>query len=254
VLSNVERQEQLLRYLEQHRRATVQELCQHFSISMATARRDLEALAGQGKITRFHGGAMIARQAPPEPPALQRTHQQAAEKRRIGQATARLVSDGETIFLGSGTTVLEVARALRHHHDLTVITNSVPVMTLLADAPAITLIGLGGLLRRSEMSLIGHLTEQSLAGFHCDRVIMGIRAIDIERGLSNDYLGESMTDRAILSLGSQVIVVADHTKCGFVSTAFLAPVTVMHTLVTDSKTSPEFIAALRQLGIQVVVA
>ena len=253
-LSSIERQEELLRFVEQHQRATVTEIAEHLSVSLATVRRDLETLAEQSKIQRFHGGAIAVPQAPPELPALQRETEQAEHKKRIGRTAAELVDDGETIFLGSGTTVLEVARNLRQHRHLTVITNSLPVINLLIDAPEINMVALGGILRRSELSMIGHLTAQALGEVHAHKIIMGIRALDIERGLTNDYLPETMTDRAILAQPGEVIIVADHTKCGRISTASVAPITAMQKFVTDSETPPGFVEALRANDIEVVVA
>jgi len=251
-LSNVERQERMLRFVEQRQRVTVADICDQFGVSVATARRDLEALAERGRVRRVHGGALAIHRAPPELPALQRAGEQAAEKRRIGQAAAALVADGETVFLSSGTTTLEVARSLRSQRHLTVITNSLLALNELADTPEITLVGLGGLLRRSEMSFIGHITEQALAEVRADKVIIGIRAIDAEQGLTNDFLPETMTDRAIMRIAREVIVVADHSKCGRVSAAFVAPLSAMRTLVTDSGTPPEFVDALTAQGIQVL--
>jgi DeoR family transcriptional regulator, aga operon transcriptional repressor len=253
-LSNVERQQRVLQFIEEHQRASVAAICERFGVSEATARRDLEALEGLGAIQRVHGGALAARRAPPELPALERAGEQAEEKRRIGQAAAALVGDGETVFLSSGTTTLETARHLRERSGLTVITNSLLVMNMLAGAEGVTLVGLGGMLRRSEMSLIGHVTELALAELRADKVIIGIRAIDIEQGLTNDYLPETMTDRAILRIARTVIVAADHTKCGRVSAALVAPVSAMHTLVTDTHTPPAFNAALESQGVRVVVA
>lgn len=253
-ISNIERQEQLLRFVRHHQRATVAQISQRFSVSLATARRDLEALAKRSEIERFHGGAKALCQAPPEAPVLLRSKEQAEEKRRIGRATTELIKDGETVFLGSGTTVLEVARHLRDRRNLTVITNSLLVINMLADLPDITLVGLGGVLRQSEMSMIGHLTEQALAEVNAQKTVIGIHALDVERGLTNDYLPETMTDRAILARNGEKIVVADHTKCGRISTASVAPITAMDKLVTDSQTPPDFVAALRAKGIEVVIA
>lgn len=253
-LSNTERQEQVTLFVEQHQRVTVAELCARFSVSFATARRDLELLAKQGRLRRVHGGALALHRSPPELPVLERSSERADLKKRIGLAAAALVSDGETIFLGSGTTALEVAYPLRQRRDLTVITNSLLVASALVDAPEITVVCLGGILRRSELSMIGHLAEKSLGEVRADKVILGIRAIDLRNGLTNEYLPETMTDRAILNSGRKAIIVADHSKFGLVSTAFVAPLTAVHTLVTDSGTPPEYISALRDLGIQVIVA
>ncbi len=251
-LSNIERQERLVRFVEEQERVSVEQICEEFSVSPATARRDLDALAKGGKVQRFRGGALAVQSAPPEPPLSLRSVEQADEKRQMGQIAASLVENGETIFLGSGTTVLEIAHSLRNHRDLTVITNSLLVMNALADMSGIMLVGLGGILRSSELSFIGHLTEQALADFRVDKVIMGIRAIDIETGLTNDYLPETQTDRVIFGIGKKNILVADHTKCERVSTTFVAPISIIDTFVTDRYTSPAFIEALIAQGIRVL--
>lgn len=250
--SGLERREQLLRFVETHERVTIPQICQEFLVSPATARRDLELLEAEGKIRRFHGGALSLRNAPPEPAFTERSGEQAEEKRRIGRAAAALINDGETLFLGSGTTVLEVARNLRQHHSLTVITNSLLVMNMLADVPDMTVVGLGGILRATEQSFIGHLTELSLSELRVNKVIMGIRAVDLDTGITNDYLPETQTDRKILSISRAVIVVADHTKCGRISSVFLAPLSQVNTFVTDTRAPAEFTSALSDMGIQVL--
>jgi DeoR family transcriptional regulator, aga operon transcriptional repressor len=253
-LSSFERQNQILDFLHRNPRISITEICDNFSVSQATARRDLEYLAREAKIQRVHGGAIATLQAPPEQPILQRQGEQSEEKIRIGKAAAALVQDGETIFLGSGTTVLEVARALRGRTNLTVITNSLPVVNALAGVEGITLISLGGLLRPSELSFIGHITEQSLGEVRADKVIIGTRAISLEHGLTHEYLPETMTDRAILKSGREIIVIADHTKVGRAATVLLAPLSSIHYFVTDLQTPLGFIKAMKKLGIHVVTA
>lgn len=245
------RQRQILELAQSSQQVTVGELSRRFGVSEITIRRDLQDLADQGLLQRAHGGAITFPVAPPEPPVMQRCCEQEDEKNRIGKAVAQLVNDGETILLSSGTTVLEVISNLHNKH-ITVITNSLPIMNAVADLPSIKLVGLGGVFRRSEMSLIGHLTEQSLTEVRADKVIMGIRAIDLEHGLTNDYLEETLTDRAILRTGREVIIAADHTKIGRVSTAFVAPLSAVHTLVTDKGAPEEFLTALIERGIRVI--
>jgi DeoR family transcriptional regulator of aga operon len=143
---------------------------------------------------------------------------------------------------------------LRSRHNLTMITNSLPVINVLADLADVNLIVLGSMLRDSELSFIGHITEQTLAEVRADKVVMGVRALRLDLGLTNDHLPEILTDRAILSVGREVIVVADHTKFGVVAPAFLAPLNSFHTLVTDTQTSEDFLAALREQGIRVIIA
>ena len=249
-----ERQKQILSLLDRHGRLSVAEIVEQFSISEATARRDLESLASQGKAKRVHGGIISKEQAPPEMPILERKNEQAEEKARIGRAAASLVAAQETIFLGSGSTVLEVARNLRDHKQLTVITNSLPVLNILAGLKEITVISLGGMLRESELSFIGHIAEQALAEVRVDKVFMGTRGVSLDHGLTNDYLQETLTDRAILKIGREVIIVADYSKINRVSTVLLAPLNAMNIFVTDSDSDKKFLAALRKQGINVMIA
>ena len=253
-LPTPERQKQILSLLTREKRLSVTEIVKQFSISEATARRDLESLTSQGKAQRVHGGVIAVEQAPPELPILERENEQIDEKIRIGRATASLVADDESLFLGSGTTVVEVARNLREHKNLTVITNSLPVLNMLAGIKGITVISLGGMLRESELSFIGHITEQALTEIRVDKVIMGTRGVSLEHGLTNDYLQETLTDRAIMRSGRQVIIVADHTKVNRVSTVLLAPLDSIHTFVTDTNVDQKFVQALKKQRIQVVIA
>jgi DeoR/GlpR family transcriptional regulator of sugar metabolism len=253
-VSGTDRQLQILQLLERQQRISVAEVCDRFEVSEATARRDLESLAGKGMLQRVHGGAIVLTQAPPEQPILHRQNEQADEKMRIGQAAARMVQAGETIFLGSGTTVLEAARALRGRSGLTVLTNSMPVVNALAGAEGITVICLGGMLRESELSFIGHITEQALAEVRADKVFIGTRAISLEYGLTHEYLPETMTDRAILKAGKQIIVLADHTKFGRAATVRLAPLESIQTIVTDKGISQEILEAVQERGLRVVVS
>jgi DeoR/GlpR family transcriptional regulator of sugar metabolism len=249
-----ERQKQILSLLTRQGRLSINEIVAQFEISTATARRDLETLAAQGKVQRVHGGVIAVEAAPPELPILERESEQADEKSRIGLAAANLVADNETVFLGSGTTVLETAKNLRDRKNLTVITNSLPVLNALAGLKEVTVISLGGMLRESELSFIGHITELALAEVRVDKVIVGTRGVSLEHGLTNDYLQETLTDRAILKIGREVVIVADHTKINRVSTALLAPLNAMQVFVTDTQADKKFVAALKKQGIEVMVA
>jgi DeoR/GlpR family transcriptional regulator of sugar metabolism len=249
-----ERHHQIQTIIADRNRATVQELSTLFGVSEATIRRDLEELNNQGLIRRTHGGAVRAMIAPKELPMMQRMDEHPDEKARIGKAAVELIGDGDTIFLGSGSTVLEVARNLPAGINLTVITNSLPVVNEVATRSGIELIVIGGMLRQSEMSMVGHVAEQAVREFRADRVFMGMFAVDIACGFTNDYPLEVSTDRAILSMAPQVIVLADHSKFGRVSSMLLAPLTAAQIIITDQATPDTILDQLRDLGIQVIQA
>jgi DeoR family transcriptional regulator of aga operon len=164
------------------------------------------------------------------------------------------VANGESVFIGSGSTTAYVARHLVDREDLTVVTNALNIATELATAAGVTVVVTGGLMRASELSLVGHITEQALREVRVDKVIMGMRAISLEAGMTNDYLPEVMTDRTIIEMAPELVVVADHTKFGTVASAYLAPIERITTLVTDSETDAETLARLQGMGIRVIVA
>jgi len=249
-----ERQRKISEFIEEKKSATVAELSRLFGVSQATIRRDLEKLDSQGAIERAHGGAILAERAAPEPPVIHRMAEQLEEKRRIGEAAAKLVEDGDTIFIGSGTTTLEMARHLSGKRNLTVITNALNVANCLADHPEITVVITGGLLRHSELSMIGHLTDQALSNVRADKVFIGMRAVSLQDGLTSEHLPEITTDQAIIEFAAQVILLVDHSKFGKVSTALVAPATSVDKIVTDSAVSEELIEELGALGIGVLVA
>jgi DeoR/GlpR family transcriptional regulator of sugar metabolism len=249
-----ERQEQLLRFLQEKQRITIDEVCEKFDISRATARRDLDFLAEQDKLERIRGGAVLRRRVSPESPVVLRMTQLAEEKKRIGQAASRLVRDGETIFLGSGTTVLEVAKHLHSHKGLTILTNSFLILGEFLNSHDVTVVTLGGVMRQNELSFIGHITEKSLSEVRADKVIMGMRSIDPYEGLTSHDLNETTTDRALLNIGREVILVADHSKCGRVSAAFVASIRSIHTLITDTAVSADFVQQMRDQEIRVILA
>jgi DeoR/GlpR family transcriptional regulator of sugar metabolism len=127
------------------------------------------------------------------------------------------------------------------------------VIDVLSQAEGVSLISVGGFLRRSELSFIGHITELALRELRPQKAIMGIRAASLADGLTNDYLPEVSTDRVIIESAPEVILVADHTKFGKISTALVAPMTAIHKLVTDDQIPPHLVAGLRERGIEVLI-
>ncbi len=253
-LLKTERLDQIETLLGSQGRVTVPELSSLFGVSEATIRRDLEELDSLGRVRRTHGGAVRAERVTHERPMMQRVTDNPTEKGQIGKAATQMIQNGETIFLGSGTTVVEIARNLPPDIQLTVITNSLPVVNALAPHPGIGLIVIGGSLRPSELSMVGHVAEQAIREFRADRVFLGMYAINIEQGFTNDYPPEIMTDRAILGIAPQVVILADHSKFNRVSSMLVAPVTAAQIIITDQTTPEGTATQLEELGIEVIRA
>lgn len=249
-----ERQEQILDIIRQHTRITLTEISENFGVSEITIRRDVKMLEDLGIVRRAHGGVVYHIEPDNEAPVVKRQLINSFAKQQIAKQAATLVSDGDSIFLGSGSTASYVAQYLKGHDRLTVTTNAVTVIQELATTKTINLIVLGGLLRASEMSMIGHITEQALREVRVDKVIVGMRGIDITAGLTSDYLPEVMTDRAIMNMSGKVVILADSTKLGHIASGYVAPIERMTTLITDSKADSGVIAQLKAKEIEVILA
>jgi DeoR/GlpR family transcriptional regulator of sugar metabolism len=241
-------------YLAKNGRSSIAELGDFLQVSQGTIRRDVDKLSTSGEVIRLHGGASLPDTPRLEPPIFQRSSINPDQKQIIGKRASELIREGETVFLGSGSTVLELAKNLRTRRGLTVITNSLPVLNTLSDCPDINVVVTGGFLRHSELSLIGHFVEKSLADLRADRVVIGIHGIHLESGLTNDFLPEAMSDRAIVRFSQSVMILADSTKFGKVKPSFVAELSVVSEIVTDEGAPLDFVAELNRRGIHVTIA
>ena len=161
-MSNADRHRLIARAVQDSGSATVPELAELTGASEMTIRRDLDALAEQGALERVRGGARTLLLRGEEPPFALRAHEAVDAKRRIAAEVSRLIADGETVLLDSGTTCLEVARLL-HGRQVTVMPLSLQAIHMLSDAPApTTLMVPGGRPRNGEGALTGPLTLASL--------------------------------------------------------------------------------------------
>jgi DeoR family transcriptional regulator, aga operon transcriptional repressor len=247
-----ERQREILKVVETTGKAEVEALAAGFNVTEMTIRRDLGELQKSGLLERVHGGALLQNdRRGSELPVYDRLLDQLEIKQRIGQAAAGLVRDGEKIFLGSGSTTMAVAEALGNHRNLTVYTNALSVADGLFHYPVKVII-LGGSLRRTELSLIGDLTEKMIQGIRVDKVIIGIRGIDPVKGLTSDHMEELLTDQAILGISKTIIVVADHTKIGRVAAIRTAPITAISRIVTDKVAQSDVLQAIRLMGVDIL--
>lgn len=253
-LLGYERQEKIAQLLDVRGKLTVAEISQAFEVSEATVRRDLSALAERNVIRRVHGGAMRAQPvATSEAPIMQRLEQRADIKKRIGQAAARLIEDGETVLLMGGSTATAVARELGGYSNLTLVTDSLMVANEVIRQGIHKVIILGGMIDTDEFAVRGTLPRQFLAELQVDKVILGTKAISPQRGLSAESAEEAELFRGCIQAGHVVILVTDSSKFHQSALVRIAPVDVLDTLVTDSDIEAETVEALQERGVYVEI-
>ena len=237
----------------------VVDLSETFGISGVTVRSDLGALERARLILRVHGGA-VPRQAAPEREASfeESLESSSAAKERIGTAAAAMVVSGQSVLLDVGTTTLAVARALVARsdlHDVTIVTNGLTIALELERAiPRFTVVVTGGTLRPLQHSLVDPLARPVLEQMHADIAFLGCNGVDVERGVTNINLPEAGMKRRMQRAGRRRIVVADGSKVGAVELAPLCDVSEVDLLITGATADPATVAALRERGLQVLVA
>jgi DeoR family transcriptional regulator, aga operon transcriptional repressor len=248
------RRRKILELVEQTGQVTIHDVVKRFSVSAVTARSDLDALSANGVVLRSHGGAVRYEPTQDYPLKLKATIHR-SEKSRIGQAAAQLVQPNETIILDSGTTTAEIAKHLKRVKlkSLTVITSALNIANELADAPEISLIMLGGLLRTVSYSFVGPQAEKMLRDLHADRLFLAVDGFDLEGGPFTPDVLEAQLNGLMMQVAREVTVVADSTKLGRRSLFRIGPIENVHRLITDNRAPEEFTAALRKKGCDVML-
>lgn len=245
-----QRRQNILSVIESNGFVSLQQLAERVGVSDSTVRRDLEYLEKIGQIRRTRGGAAYVGDSLS---ALdERAVQSLPQKQAVGRAAAGLVQSGEAILLDGGTTTLEVARNLVGK-SLQVVTNSVPVVNLLANQPQIELVVIGGYVYPKTGVALGSMATASLANVHVRRLFMSVGGIT-ERGLYNSNTLLAETEQAMLAAAEEVIVVTDSSKFGHGALAHLCGLERVHRVVADSGISAEWKNLLSNAGIALTIA
>jgi DeoR/GlpR family transcriptional regulator of sugar metabolism len=247
-----ERQHRIGEYLQRVEFASLEEISKHVDASVSTVRRDLAILEAGGNVQRTHGGARIISPRSDEFTFTARDTHQLAEKEAIGRACAELIQSNQSVILDAGTTVYHVARYLEPKAPQ-IITNSLPVANLFASANRLEVVVSGGVIYPRLGVLVGPLAVESFRKIHADVTIMSAGGLTLE-GVTNSHGLLIDIQRAMIEAGQKVILCLDHTKLGRQSVSPLCDLDCINALVTDSGASKDLLDALRDRGIEVVVA
>jgi DeoR family transcriptional regulator, aga operon transcriptional repressor len=245
--------QQVLRMLETRDAVQVTELAEAFSVSEVTVRGDLTVLAKQGLVARIRGGVRALQQGQSEVGFDLRLRLEVEGKRAVARAAAAMVDEGEAVAIDASTTGYYLALELRAKRELVVVTNGLLVATALADAPGITVLVTGGLLRLSAMSLVGDLGADVLRSTRINKGFLGARGLSLERGLMDLNPDEVRIKQEMADACEQVFGIFDGTKwhrsalLAFVSTEDLAGI------VTDASAPSDEVNSWRAAGVDVVV-
>jgi len=253
-LSLLERQQAILTLLQQQKSVSVSDLSKRFGVSAVTIRSDLSELDQRGLLTRTHGGAVLPDpHIEPEPVVAQRRLSHREEKQRMGAAAAALVHDGEAIALDASTSALAVAEQIKERRELTVVTNGLMAAIELADAPGVSVMMPGGILRREAFSLVGGMGNDLLAQLNISKGFFGARGVTIAEGLTDVDNFEVEMKRSLVAACKEVIAVVDSSKWGHLAVASFASLEQVNQVIADAAAPAEMVAGLRGRGIEVIL-
>lgn len=230
--------------------AHVSELAESFGVSEMTVRRDLGALARDGKLERVHGGAV---DAGTEPGFSQIEVERFDIKDRLGRAAAAMVQDGMTVMIDIGTSTLQMARHL-HGRKITVVTTNLAVVEELLPDPDIELVLPGGIVRRNYRSLVGVLAEDSLRQIKSDILFLGTSGVDLEIGVWDTTMVEVPIKRLMIAGANEVVLIADAAKFSMTGMVRVCGPESLSHIVTDAPLPASARSAVDAAGIEVTVA
>lgn len=252
--SITERHQIVLKTLHDTGHVNVQDLSKQMKVSDVTIRKDLKLLEDKGLLFRTHGGASKANPYTNDKPVAEKERLNADEKRIIAKAAAAMIGYNDSIIIGSGTSMLALARAISPDGHLTVITSALNVSLELSHHPNVEVLQLGGQLRQNSSSVMGPYAEQILADVSCSILFLGVDGIDLEMGLTTTSLMEARLNQKMIDAAQVTVVLADSSKFGKRGLGKICALDQIQHIITDSRISPELIKLLEEKGVTVTIA
>jgi DeoR/GlpR family transcriptional regulator of sugar metabolism len=250
-LTYEDRRMTILNHLEMEGKVQVHHLSELLTVSTETVRRDLDRLEKEGKLRKVYGGAVKMRMEMVEPPFLNRVQMMKPEKAAIGKLAASLVQDGETIMLDNGTTTIEIVPFLNDKTNVTLITNSIPILNLAMETFRGRIIFAGGEVNQECRAVTGTLADQMLDQFKVNKTFISASGISLTDGITDFHLAEAVISRKMMQRAEECILIADHSKFGLSTFARVAKLEEISMVITDAGCPKEWVDTMEGLGIEV---
>lgn len=252
--SITERHQVILNKLAESGHVNVQDLSIQMKVSDVTIRKDLKLLEDKNLLFRTHGGASQTNPYTNDKPVAEKERLNAEEKRSIAKTAAAMIGHNDSIIIGSGTSMLALARAIHPEGHLTVITSALNVALELSHHLNVEILQLGGQLRQNSSSVMGPYAEQILNDVSCSILFLGVDGIDLETGLTTTSLMEARLNQRMIDAAQVTIVLADSSKFGKRGLGKICTLDQIQHIITDSGISPELVKLIEEKGVSVTVA
>lgn len=249
-----DRIDQLEKFILDNKSATLDSLCEQFDISKNTIRRDIESLVEKGTIEKVYGGVRAVEKsiAAGLKTFSERNSINMSLKENIATKMVEFINEKDTIFIDTGSSTLPIIDMLDKFNELTIVTNSVPIIYGALSHPNLNVIALPGTLNRSTDSLVGAVCLESLNNFHLKKAIMACTGLTIERGVCNASFSEYEIKKTAMHICDEKFLLADHTKFGASAMMTYADVSAFDTIITDEAPIASFESRLKEKGVRIV--
>lgn len=250
-LSVEDRRNKIIEILTQQGRVKVVELSKLFGTSEVTIRNDLSELDNMGLLERIHGGAVSAYRAYYNMSLHERMKTNEEEKRRIALEASKLISDGDTLMVNSGTTTLFTVQELRSTKNLTIVTNSLSIAQETGHYRNIHVILLGGNFDPQYQFTYGDDAINQLSRYRANKLILSVDGISLNNGITTFHHLEADVSRQMAARVNKTIVVADYTKIGRTSFAHINSIDGVDILISDQKANQEELNKIAKRNIEI---
>ena len=248
------RRSRILEIISKEGIARVDELSSSLEVSVITIRRDLDLLEEQGLVERTHGGAMATRYFKSEQLYGEKNLENRDLKERLGRAAADLVDEGDTLFINSGSTMVQVLCALQFRKNIRIITNNIAAAHFLSHDATAEIIFLGGSYRFTSNCTIGEFAKEMISSIISSKTIIGTDGLSLKNGITSPVHQESVITRAMVDqTQGSIIAVADYTKIGRVANFKTLPLNRLDTLITNGLMDEEFKKDFHEAGVELVL-
>ena len=251
-MSLILRQQKTLELVRERGYISIEEVAQYFDVTPQTIRRDINQLADEGLLRRYHGGAAHDSSVENTEYTM-RVGYMLEEKLRIAEAVAAAVPDHASLFINIGTTTESIAHALLNHTGLKIITNNLNVAKILSTKEDFEVLIASGRVR-PDGGVIGQATADFFKQFKADYALIGISGIDEDGTLLDFDFQEVCVSQEILSSARQVFLAADSSKFGRNAMIRLGSLKQVDSIFTDQQPNEQYLKTIHDLGVNLVVA
>ncbi|WP_052863314.1 DeoR/GlpR family DNA-binding transcription regulator [Streptomyces niger] len=226
------------------------DLAKEYAVSIMTIHRDLDVLQAQGWLRKVRGGASSLPSLLFHGDLSERMAAMRTTKHRLARAALRQLTPGQTVMIDESTTCLALAQHLTERGPLTVISNFLPVIKLLAGEPGISLLALGGAYYPAYDAFLGPHTAEAVRSFRADVLFLSTTAVtgDTCYHQSQETV---QVKRALMERAARRVLLVDHTKFTRRGIYALAPLTDFDTVLVDDALPVTELRRMRDLGVPV---